>query len=109
MTALASESRLTALAHGGGCGCKLAPNVLAEILAKTPLAVGRPWCQLPYHDASPSCSTITRPSWVVFTRTRSATRSGPRSACSASRARVATLAAITRAWRRATRSARGAL
>lgn len=33
---------LTSLAHGGGCGCKLAPNVLAEILAKTPLAVARP-------------------------------------------------------------------
>jgi selenide, water dikinase len=27
--------RLTSLAHGGGCGCKLAPSVLAEILAKT--------------------------------------------------------------------------
>ena len=34
--------RLTALAHGGGCGCKLAPNVLSEILAKTPLPTGRP-------------------------------------------------------------------
>ncbi len=29
--------RLTSLAHGGGCGCKLAPAVLQEILAKTPL------------------------------------------------------------------------
>jgi selenide,water dikinase len=28
--------RLTSLAHGGGCGCKLAPGVLAEILAGTP-------------------------------------------------------------------------
>ncbi len=37
-----AEPRLTSLAHGGGCGCKLAPNLLAEILAKTPLAVGRP-------------------------------------------------------------------
>lgn len=27
--------RLTSLAHGGGCGCKLAPAVLQEILAKT--------------------------------------------------------------------------
>ncbi len=26
------EPRLTSLAHGGGCGCKLAPNVLREIL-----------------------------------------------------------------------------
>jgi selenide, water dikinase len=28
--------RLTALAHGGGCGCKLAPSVLAEILKGMP-------------------------------------------------------------------------
>jgi selenide,water dikinase len=28
--------RLTSLAHGGGCGCKLAPGVLAEILAGMP-------------------------------------------------------------------------
>jgi selenide,water dikinase len=28
--------RLTSLAHGGGCGCKLAPGVLAEILAGSP-------------------------------------------------------------------------
>ena len=27
--------RLTSLAHGGGCGCKLAPAVLTEILAKS--------------------------------------------------------------------------
>jgi selenide,water dikinase len=37
-----TEPPLTSLAHGGGCGCKLAPNVLAEILAKTPLAIARP-------------------------------------------------------------------
>lgn len=30
--------RLTSLAHGGGCGCKLAPSVLAEILAGMPAA-----------------------------------------------------------------------
>jgi selenide,water dikinase len=30
-----STFRLTSLAHGGGCGCKLAPSVLAEILART--------------------------------------------------------------------------
>ena len=30
--------RLTSLAHGGGCGCKLAPSVLREILAKMPAA-----------------------------------------------------------------------
>ena len=28
--------RLTALAHGGGCGCKLAPAVLRDILGKMP-------------------------------------------------------------------------
>jgi selenide, water dikinase len=30
--------RLTDLAHGGGCGCKLAPSVLSEILARMPAA-----------------------------------------------------------------------
>src|SRR5580693_4292751 len=30
--------RLTSLAHGGGCGCKLAPGVLAQILAGMPAA-----------------------------------------------------------------------
>jgi selenide,water dikinase len=33
------EPRLTSLAHGGGCGCKLAPGALAEILGKTALAL----------------------------------------------------------------------
>ena len=37
---IASSPRLTSLAHGGGCGCKLAPGVLAEILAETPAAKG---------------------------------------------------------------------
>src|SRR3981081_1744468 len=27
------QVRLTSLAHGGGCGCKLAPSVLQELLA----------------------------------------------------------------------------
>ena len=31
-----SDVRLTVLAHGGGCGCKLAPSVLREILAGMP-------------------------------------------------------------------------
>ena len=31
-TAVSTEPRLTSLAHGGGCGCKIAPGVLAEIL-----------------------------------------------------------------------------
>jgi len=29
--------RLTSLAHGGGCGCKLAPSVLRELLADQPV------------------------------------------------------------------------
>ena len=29
--------RLTSLAHGGGCGCKLSPGVLKEILSAMPL------------------------------------------------------------------------
>ncbi len=32
--------RLTSLAHGGGCGCKLAPSVLRELLANQPTASG---------------------------------------------------------------------
>ena len=28
--------RLTSLAHGGGCGCKLAPSVLQQLLADQP-------------------------------------------------------------------------
>jgi selenide,water dikinase len=30
--------RLTSLAHGGGCGCKLSPAVLRDILSRTPSA-----------------------------------------------------------------------
>lgn len=33
---MTDSPRLTSLAHGGGCGCKIAPAVLQEILAKTP-------------------------------------------------------------------------
>src|SRR5205807_6000224 len=29
--------RLTEFSHGGGCGCKIAPAVLSEILAATPI------------------------------------------------------------------------
>jgi selenide,water dikinase len=36
--------RLTALAHGGGCGCKLAPSVLQQLLAGMPAA--QPYRQL---------------------------------------------------------------
>jgi selenide,water dikinase len=34
--------RLTQLSHGGGCGCKIAPAVLREILAKSPAASAFP-------------------------------------------------------------------
>jgi selenide,water dikinase len=30
------EPRLTSLSHGGGCGCKIAPGVLAELLKNAP-------------------------------------------------------------------------
>jgi selenide,water dikinase len=36
--------RLTELAHGGGCGCKLAPSVLRELLADRARAM--PFSQL---------------------------------------------------------------
>ncbi len=32
---VAGEPRLTSLSHGGGCGCKIAPGVLSEILKGT--------------------------------------------------------------------------
>ncbi len=34
--------RLTSLAHGGGCGCKIAPAVLQDILRRTPAAAAFP-------------------------------------------------------------------
>src|ERR1700733_12754400 len=38
------QPRLTSLAHGGGCGCKLAPSVLQELLAGQ--AATAPFAQL---------------------------------------------------------------
>ena len=38
-TSPTSVPRLTSLSHGGGCGCKIAPGVLAELLSRSP-AVG---------------------------------------------------------------------
>ena len=35
-TASTQEPRLTSLSHGGGCGCKIAPGVLSEILKSVP-------------------------------------------------------------------------
>jgi selenide, water dikinase len=40
----ASSLRLTDLAHGGGCGCKLAPSVLQQLLAGQPATM--PFSQL---------------------------------------------------------------
>ena len=37
MNEIAPPFRLTSLAHGGGCGCKIAPGVLTEILKSAPL------------------------------------------------------------------------
>ncbi|MEM9616497.1 MAG: selenide, water dikinase SelD [Pseudomonadota bacterium] len=33
-----TQPRLTSLAHGGGCGCKIAPDVLQDILSEMPVA-----------------------------------------------------------------------
>jgi len=38
----APHVRLTSLAHGGGCGCKLAPAVLQQLLANQPVAAAFP-------------------------------------------------------------------
>jgi selenide, water dikinase len=35
-------TRLTELSHGGGCGCKIAPSVLRQILSDAPLAAAFP-------------------------------------------------------------------
>ena len=37
MNASTYNGRLTSLSHGGGCGCKIAPGVLSEILKSSPL------------------------------------------------------------------------
>lgn len=36
------QTRLTSLAHGGGCGCKLSPAILQELLANMPQAAAFP-------------------------------------------------------------------
>jgi selenide,water dikinase len=38
-TSASEPIRLTHYAHGGGCGCKIAPHVLEQILAKTSTAI----------------------------------------------------------------------
>ncbi|MCK2087576.1 selenide, water dikinase SelD [Thauera aromatica] len=37
-----NEIKLTQFSHGGGCGCKIAPGVLSELLAKMPAGVVPP-------------------------------------------------------------------
>src|SRR5262249_30001581 len=37
MNAVLEKIRLTEFSHGGGCGCKIAPAVLSELLAATPV------------------------------------------------------------------------
>src|SRR5580692_6331691 len=38
MPAPVSPPRLTSLSHGGGCGCKIAPAALADLLRRSPSA-----------------------------------------------------------------------
>ena len=55
--------RLTDLAHGGGCGCKLAPAVLQELLAGKPAAM--PFAQLLVGTESSDDAAV----WQVDERT----------------------------------------
>ena len=41
-TPMSATPRLTSLSHGGGCGCKIAPNVLSEILRSHAPLLPRP-------------------------------------------------------------------
>ncbi len=42
MNEMTTPVRLTSLAHGGGCGCKIAPGILSEILKTMPIRVSSP-------------------------------------------------------------------
>jgi len=42
MNQMTTPVRLTSLAHGGGCGCKIAPGILSEILKTSPMRVTSP-------------------------------------------------------------------
>ena len=50
--------RLTSLAHGGGCGCKLAPAVLQQLLADQPAAA--PYRQLLVGTDTPDDAAVWR-------------------------------------------------
>lgn len=54
----ANEPRLTSLAHGGGCGCKIAPGVLTEMLARVP--PGRPFVELLVGNESSDDAAVWR-------------------------------------------------
>src|SRR5262252_8987094 len=51
--------RLTSLAHGGGCGCKLAPSMLEQLLADQPLAT--PYRQLLVGTETPDDAAVWQP------------------------------------------------
>ena len=50
------QVRLTSLAHGGGCGCKLAPAMLEQLLADQPLAA--PYRQLLVGTETPDDAAV---------------------------------------------------
>lgn len=58
-----TSERLTDLAHGGGCGCKLAPSVLQQLLANQPAA--KPFAQLLVGTESSDDAAV----WQVDERT----------------------------------------
>ena len=55
-----TEPRLTSLAHGGGCGCKLSPKVLRDILAGMPAMGGFPDLLV----GTESSDDVFMPQWV---------------------------------------------
>jgi selenide, water dikinase len=60
--------RLTSLAHGGGCGCKLAPAVLQQLLADQPAAA--PYRQLLVGTETPDDAAVWQlddGTWVIAT------------------------------------------
>lgn len=59
----AENVRLTDLAHGGGCGCKLAPSVLQQLLAGQPQAA--PFAQLLVGTESSDDAAV----WLVDDKT----------------------------------------
>src|SRR3954468_4959377 len=60
--------RLTDYSHGGGCGCKIAPAVLSEILAATPIR-GLPKDLLVGLEtaAHPACYRLNAPPGIAAT------------------------------------------